>query len=215
MANMYEAYGDRMAPAPIWTKLGAMRESGGESGFKLVLKSRKGSKQINPVVRSLADQLTTQSGKTGERRSISRKAIVERLVFPIINEAAVCLAEGVATRPADVDLAMVFGTGFAPFRGGPLNYADAHGVQRVLESLEAFSKDRPWLTPSDALRKIAQSGEGFHGTESDRQRLNSPVSLPMKGSRNEASDQQRSAAVGAQPVPQETLDALNGESRSN
>ena len=95
-------------------------------------------------------------------RQIERQEIIERLVFPIINEAALCLAEGIARRPEDVDLAMVFGTGFAPFRGGPLRYAESIGIARVVEGLTRMSATHPHLAPSEALIDFAKAGS-FNG----------------------------------------------------
>jgi 3-hydroxyacyl-CoA dehydrogenase/enoyl-CoA hydratase/3-hydroxybutyryl-CoA epimerase len=85
-----------------------------------------------------------------------------RLLFPIVNEAAGLLAEGIAASPADVDLAMVFGTGFPPFLGGPLRWADALGPREIVSSLESLSSEcGAHLAPSDALRAVAAAG-AFH-----------------------------------------------------
>ena len=84
--------------------------------------------------------------------------IIERLVYPVINEAALCLAEGIALKPDDVDLAMVFGTGFAPFRGGPLRYAESVGIQQVVNRLIELSKSHPHLAPCEALKAFAVEG---------------------------------------------------------
>ncbi len=55
-------------------------------------------------------------------------------------------------------MSMVFGTGFAPFRGGPLRYADSIGVSYVVETLERLAAQHPRLAPSEALRKLAATG---------------------------------------------------------
>jgi 3-hydroxyacyl-CoA dehydrogenase/enoyl-CoA hydratase/3-hydroxybutyryl-CoA epimerase len=71
----------------------------------------------------------------------------------MVNEAARCLEEGVVRRPLDVDLGMVMGTGFPPFRGGLLRYADQRGVAAIAERLQALAElGEPRFTPSDALR---------------------------------------------------------------
>ena len=83
----------------------------------------------------------------------------DRLILPILNTCAACLREGVVAESDFVDAAMIFGTGFAPFRGGPLNYAHACGIddiKRRLEVLEArfgprFHPDAGWdLLAGDA-----------------------------------------------------------------
>jgi 3-hydroxyacyl-CoA dehydrogenase/enoyl-CoA hydratase/3-hydroxybutyryl-CoA epimerase len=76
------------------------------------------------------------------------------MIFPIINEAARCLGEGIVAKPEDIDLAMVFGTGFAPFRGGPMRYAESLGFARIAEILAKLANGRPRLAPSDALQRL-------------------------------------------------------------
>jgi 3-hydroxyacyl-CoA dehydrogenase/enoyl-CoA hydratase/3-hydroxybutyryl-CoA epimerase len=70
-----------------------------------------------------------------ERSEVPLDVIVERLVLPMVNEAAYCLEEDVVSGPAKLDLAMIFGTGFPPFRGGLLRHADALKADRVLARL--------------------------------------------------------------------------------
>ncbi|MGE3314324.1 MAG: 3-hydroxyacyl-CoA dehydrogenase NAD-binding domain-containing protein [Planctomycetaceae bacterium] len=151
--NMHEAYGDRMAPAPLWTKL---REGTGEKSAKPVklYEKRFGQKKLSRTFRkALADVKRTAPA---HQSSISTEEITDRLILPIINEAARCLDEGIVEKPEDVNLAMVFGTGFAPFRGGPLRYAESIGYDRVVKILERLSAAHPRLAPSDALRRLAR-----------------------------------------------------------
>ncbi len=84
------------------------------------------------------------------------------MVLPMVNEAARCLEEGVVRSAGDVDLALIFGTGFPPFRGGLCRWADQEGLNQVvatLERLESAVGDR--FHPSDALRVTAEAG-GFY-----------------------------------------------------
>lgn len=62
--------------------------------------------------------------------------IEDRLILPMVNEAVACLADGIVTDGDLLDAGVIFGTGFAPFRGGPLNYARAYGVARLVSRLE-------------------------------------------------------------------------------
>jgi len=151
--NLHAAYGDRMKPAAIWGALKQLREKLG-SQPKLLTSGGKAVQES--VLRSIADLRKTSGSSSNSR--LSREAIARRLVFPVINEAAICLAEGVARRPEDIDLAMVFGTGFAPFRGGPLQYAQSIGIQTVVDGLQELAKSHPHLTPSDALLGFARRG---------------------------------------------------------
>lgn len=70
-----------------------------------------------------------------ESRKLPPETLQERMVLAMINEAAICLQEGVVREPRDVDVAMVMGTGFPPFRGGLLRHADAVGVPIVADRL--------------------------------------------------------------------------------
>jgi 3-hydroxyacyl-CoA dehydrogenase/enoyl-CoA hydratase/3-hydroxybutyryl-CoA epimerase len=89
-------------------------------------------------------------------------AIQKRLIYPMINEAAKCLEERVVTEAWVVDLAMVLGTGFAPFRGGPLHTADALGLDRVVREMEELSRTAgPRFEPAPLLRSLATEGRGF------------------------------------------------------
>ena len=151
--NLHEAYGDRMKPAPFW---GLLKELRAKEGIKPKLFDKSG-KQLQPAVMQSVLQMRRDAGTMGVR-SISQEEIVERLVFPIINEAAMCLQEGIVRRSEDVDLAMVFGTGFAPFRGGPMQYALSVGLDRIVSKMEAMSSRHPHLAPSEALKRFAAQG---------------------------------------------------------
>lgn len=94
---------------------------------------------------------------------LSRGDLQRRMVLLMINEAARCLEEEVVTAPEDVDFAMVMGTGFAPFRGGPLRYADSLGFARVVKEMqhEADMGD-PYFTPCSLLQRKALRNEMFY-----------------------------------------------------
>ncbi len=90
----------------------------------------------------------------------------ERLILPMVNEAARCLAEGIVEGPGALDLALVFGIGFPPFRGGLCRWADSAGLDTLVQKLEALAAEHgPRLAPSDALRSFAAKG-GFYRTPS-------------------------------------------------
>jgi 3-hydroxyacyl-CoA dehydrogenase / enoyl-CoA hydratase / 3-hydroxybutyryl-CoA epimerase len=76
-----------------------------------------------------------------QKPAITTKAptdLTDRLILPLVNECVACLREGIVADRDLVDAGVVFGTGFAPFRGGPLNYAQQRGVQSVLDALQAL-----------------------------------------------------------------------------
>jgi 3-hydroxyacyl-CoA dehydrogenase/enoyl-CoA hydratase/3-hydroxybutyryl-CoA epimerase len=65
--------------------------------------------------------------------------LIDRLILVLVNECAACLRERVADEPDLIDAAVIFGTGFAPFRGGPLAYARSRGVAAVVSRLEELT----------------------------------------------------------------------------
>ena len=83
-----------------------------------------------------------------------------RMALLMVNEAARCVEEGVAS-PADIDLAMVLGTGFAPFRGGPLAYADAYRLPSVVSVLESLAAHEPLFAPCALLKQMAAENRSF------------------------------------------------------
>ena len=112
------------------------------------------------------DMVVKHSADLGvERRKISDEEIVERLVYALVNEAALILEEGIALRASDIDMVYLTGYGFPLFRGGPMLYADIVGLPNVLMAIEKFAKGRhgeAWQ-PAPLLKKLAAEGKGFNG----------------------------------------------------
>jgi 3-hydroxyacyl-CoA dehydrogenase len=96
-------------------------------------------------------------------RAIGQDEIVERLLFPMINEGARILAEGIARRPGDIDVIWVYGYGFPAHRGGPMHYADSVGLARIRDRLAEFARRTgdDSLRPAPLLEKLAADGKGF------------------------------------------------------
>ncbi len=89
---------------------------------------------------------------------------IKRLIYSVVDRAARALEDGVVATASDVDLAMVLGAGFAPFRGGPLRFADSVGVRQIRDGLHALREPR--LIPCGLVERLADSGGVFHGGES-------------------------------------------------
>lgn len=98
-----------------------------------------------------------------ERREIGRREIVERLVFPMINEGARILDEGIAYRASDIDVIWVHGYGWPVWRGGPMFYADQLGLAHIRDRLAVFAKEtgNRQLEPASLLARLAAEGKGF------------------------------------------------------
>ncbi len=128
-----DAYGERMR---VPEALGAVAETGGFLGRKSgagFYRYRKGRKKPNRRVERLARDARREDGITA--RELTDDQIVDRAILIMVNEAARCLEEGIIAEPEALDMAMVMGTGFAPFRGGLLRYADERGVVLIRDRL--------------------------------------------------------------------------------
>ncbi|HXU45533.1 MAG TPA: 3-hydroxyacyl-CoA dehydrogenase NAD-binding domain-containing protein [Thermoanaerobaculia bacterium] len=92
--------------------------------------------------------------------------LAERMVLPMVNEAARCLDEEVVADAGHLDLALIFGTGFPPFRGGLCRWADQQGLPRLIEKLERLAQTAGERhLPNDALRRYAAAGGFYAGTK--------------------------------------------------
>ena len=88
--------------------------------------------------------------------------LIHRLIFLMVNEAARCVEERVVDSPEDADYGMILGTGFAPFRGGPLRFAEHFGLKRTVEELERLARTEAKFTPCEILKKRARDGTKFY-----------------------------------------------------
>lgn len=155
---LVQSFGNRMKPAEIWDALMERKYLGAKSGA--------GFFSYSPDKPDLTEELVREAqAKTGKKGT---KFSLERLVYPMINEAALCLEEHVA-KAADIDMAMLAGVGFPQDKGGILKYADEVGLDHVVNTLDGFCRehgDRFW--PAPRLRRMVgakylgkKSGKGF------------------------------------------------------
>ncbi len=180
--SLHEGFGDRMEPSSCLAPLVEAGELGKKSGAGVFLYGKRAASQ---------DSLLTKWGKkfgfgkdegpplnSRLRRPAGAPPIsplpeeekVDRMILPMVNEAARALEEGVTATAAELDLATVFGMGFAPFRGGVLAYADHLGAREVLRRLQrclrhpdvaerGASAER--FEPAPLLLKMADEGKRF------------------------------------------------------
>ena len=99
-----------------------------------------------------------------ERKTLSETALQMRMFLPMINEAANILQDKIVDSAATVDLGLIFGIGFPPFRGGLLKYADSEGLERILEAIEEFAKevDADRYAPSSLLKDLVEQKKKFY-----------------------------------------------------
>ncbi|MGQ0677156.1 MAG: 3-hydroxyacyl-CoA dehydrogenase NAD-binding domain-containing protein [Rhodospirillales bacterium] len=97
-----------------------------------------------------------------ERRAIADREIVERCLYPLVNEGAKILEEGIAQRASDIDVIWLYGYGFPRWRGGPMFWADAIGLGKLYAAMQRLhERDRDWLEPAPLLARLAREGKKF------------------------------------------------------
>jgi 3-hydroxyacyl-CoA dehydrogenase/enoyl-CoA hydratase/carnithine racemase len=158
--NFERSFGERWKMSPIYElvyQTGCYGRKTGAGWFDY-----SGEK---PVPNSkVADAIQNYLNENGiSPKAMSNREIVDRMLARAVNEAAYMMEEGICDRPQDMDLAMIYGTGFPPYRGGILRYADEWGVKNVYDCLLALEKEcGVRLKPSLFLKKMAESGEKFY-----------------------------------------------------
>ncbi|MBI5198351.1 MAG: fatty-acid oxidation protein subunit alpha, partial [Nitrospirae bacterium] len=155
---LHESYGPRMTPAPLLSEMIRVGRLGTKSGKGFYNYQGGDDAEVDSLIRKVQEQ-------TGVRGT---KFSPHRLLVPMVNEAVICLQEGVASA-ADIDMAMLAGTGFPQDKGGPLHYADQIGIDTVLSELQQMKGglgNRFW--PAPMLKRMAlagnlgvKSGRGF------------------------------------------------------
>ncbi len=108
--------------------------------------------------------IAEQQRKVGiNPRTIGDDEIFERMFYPMINEGARILEEGIASRPSDIDVIWMNGYGWPAWTGGPMHYADTVGLKRIADRLEAYAEGSgdETLRPAALLRRLADAGQGF------------------------------------------------------
>jgi 3-hydroxyacyl-CoA dehydrogenase/enoyl-CoA hydratase/3-hydroxybutyryl-CoA epimerase len=155
---LHDGFGARMEPAPFNTKIVASGRLGKKNGKGLYqyLDASGKKKELNP-------EIYTILGVTPVRGKVSKEEIIDRSILPMINEASRCLDEKIVESAAEVDLGMIMGTGFPPFRGGLLRYADSVGAKAIVEKLRKYqAKYGARYEPAPGLVKMAETGATFH-----------------------------------------------------
>ena len=155
---LHQAFGRRMAPAPPLTALAATGRLGAKGGSGFYLHEDGKPKGVNPEIYSLLGNAVPS-----KRMSIPEDEIRTRLLLAMINEAARVLEEGIVGSAGDVDLAMIMGTGFPPFRGGLLRFADEVHPRILLERLRGYSETHGTrFTPAALIEELVGTERDFH-----------------------------------------------------
>ncbi|EPC03697.1 multifunctional fatty acid oxidation complex subunit alpha [Litchfieldella anticariensis FP35 = DSM 16096] len=98
-----------------------------------------------------------------KEQDFSDEEIIARMMVPLCLETVRCLEDGIVDSPAEADMAMIYGIGFPPFRGGALRYIDATGVAEFVDLADRLADELgPLYAPTDKLRQMAKAGECFY-----------------------------------------------------
>ena len=150
-----EALGARMAPSEAMRRVVGAGRTGRKGGKGFYMYERDGKKcRVDESVYELIGV---------PRREIFAAEIVERCVLAMVNEAALCLEEGILRSARDGDIGAVFGIGFPPFRGGPFRYIDSVGADHIVQQLEDLNaRFQRRFAPAELLVEMARARRSFY-----------------------------------------------------
>lgn len=143
----------------VLVEMGRLGQKTGAGYYKYDPATR--ARMSDPEVEQL---IQDEARKLGiEQRKISDAEIIERCLYPLINEGAKILEEGIAQRPSDIDVVYVYGYAFPAAKGGPMHYADQVGLKNVYNKINEFRGryGEQYWKPAALLEKLAGSGKTF------------------------------------------------------
>jgi 3-hydroxyacyl-CoA dehydrogenase/enoyl-CoA hydratase/3-hydroxybutyryl-CoA epimerase len=162
---LHNALGDRMAQPEVLAGTQALGVEGKKTGFGIYLWDENGRRrEFNPVIK----QLTNVNWSADKSDEATRAKLSERLILPMVDEAARCLEEKIVMKAREIDMALILGIGFPPFRGGLLKYADKLGLKDIGSKLESiYSGSKPLRKVSALLTKYIAEGRGFYSLKAE------------------------------------------------
>ncbi len=148
------AFPARMQSAPLLDRLVSAGRLGRKCGLGFYRHAGR-TRTADPALRALLALPALRTGTTPGQ-------LTERMVLAMVNEGARCVEDGIIADAGQVDLAMIFGAGFPPFRGGVLRHADALGLPHVVSRLRALRAEKGGrFEPCALLVTLAESGGAF------------------------------------------------------
>jgi 3-hydroxyacyl-CoA dehydrogenase len=154
----------RGAKSPVADRICELGRFGQKTGAGYYKYDDKRNPTPDPEVEKIIVDVATELGIT--RRHIGDEEILQRLLYPMVNEGAKILEEKKATRASDIDVIWVYGYGWPVYRGGPMFWADSIGLKPLRDRMLEFQKatgDAFW-TPAPLLNRLADAGKGFTGS---------------------------------------------------
>lgn len=148
-----DAYGERMKVSSILDRVYHQMQLLGKKGGKGFYVHSNKNRVANDAVKALVFS----------KRNFDEKEIIDRALLIMVNEAAMCLQEGIVDNAQYLDMAMIMGTGFPPYRGGLLKYADSLGIESIVITLQSLAKNHGLrFEPAKLLLDMAKNGKTFY-----------------------------------------------------
>jgi 3-hydroxyacyl-CoA dehydrogenase/enoyl-CoA hydratase/3-hydroxybutyryl-CoA epimerase/3-hydroxyacyl-CoA dehydrogenase/enoyl-CoA hydratase/3-hydroxybutyryl-CoA epimerase/enoyl-CoA isomerase len=126
------------------------------AGFFAYKPGQKGKGTDDPTLADIVDPLIRK------RETFTDDQIGDRLFLPMVLEATRLIEDGIVRNVRDIDLGMIFGTGFPPFHGGLMFWADSLGAAKIIEKLEPYKAIGERFQPTALLEKMAATGGTFY-----------------------------------------------------
>jgi len=161
-AVLAEGYPDRMGKIDndvvnVLFEAGRYGQKNGK-GFYSYSKDKKGRpvKALDDKIEGLVNIVASTP------KEFSREDIINRMMIPMVIEAIRCLEDNIVATVAEIDMGLIYGIGFPPFRGGALRYADDIGMKTLCEVADQYSHLGNCYSPTESMRKMAEHGKTFY-----------------------------------------------------
>ncbi len=145
--------------ADLLVEQGRLGQKSGAGFYKYdpTTRARIADPEVEALIRTEAEKLKVP------QRTFTDAEIIERCFYPLINEGALVLEEGIAQRPGDIDVVYVFGYAFPAAKGGPMHYADQIGLKKIYAKICEFRDlyGEQYWKPAPLLKKLAEEGKTF------------------------------------------------------
>ncbi len=153
-----DAFSDRFSGSailPALVETGRLGQKSGSGFYAYTDRKKKGV--VDPTLEPLLKPFVTGKQK------LSRDEITDRLILPMLVESSRILEEELVRDARDIDLGMIFGTGFPPFKGGPLFWADSVGIAKMVEKMKPYEELGKRYQPTAQLQLLARRGDRLYG----------------------------------------------------
>lgn len=158
--TLHAALGERMQPPAIFESIPRLGLVGKKNGAGVYVYDGSGKRTgVNPKLQAVEGVVVAGEAMDED----SKQNLINRLIFPMIDEAARCLEDRIVMKPREIDMAIVYGIGFPPFRGGLLKYADHVGLDLVAKTIQYVHEHKG--APRDVaslIKKYVAEGRGFY-----------------------------------------------------